>query len=139
MLVDGFTASAAEMLVSCLRDYRSADVVFVGDTTYGKGRGQVVIDNPMGSDRALADSGAAKITFSVVSPVNGPAYDSVGIAPDVQTVAGENALERARELIAQQRGVPLGKALAAQSRTGFIERARQSLHTVPEPLCIWEE
>jgi carboxyl-terminal processing protease len=75
LLVDGYTASASEMMVSCLMQRK--DVTVIGDTTFGKGRGQVMLWGP--------DSVIAKVTCMTITPAGDDAvnYDGVGIAPDI--------------------------------------------------------
>lgn len=77
ILVDGYTASASEMLVSCMMEQASDLVTVIGTTTYGKGRGQIMVDGP--------DSVLAIVTSMTITPVNDSAtvYDLVGIEPDI--------------------------------------------------------
>lgn len=89
VLVDRYTASASELMVSCLQGRNN--VVVVGDTTYGKARGQVLLDGPEGV--------LAKITCMKFTPANDTVdgYDLVGIPPDIPTGtvdAYELALDR---------------------------------------------
>lgn len=102
VLTDRYTASASELLVSCLRDYRP-DIRRVGDTTYGKARAQYFwFPTP--------DSGLAKVTYSLLTPERGAPYDLVGIPPDSTVAAGADALAVARAMIRQAQGRPLAKA-----------------------------
>ncbi len=118
VLVDSRTASASELLLSCLRDHRAHDIAIVGETTYGKGRGQVLVGYDVRRDEYfLTDSGVARITYSVVYPVLGVPYDSVGIAPDIAVEPGQDALEAALRQIDACRG-------AAKSRQYREYRAR---------------
>lgn len=121
VLVDDTTASASEILVSCLRDRRT-DIVSVGITTFGKGRAQYLIGYDFDNETYyLEDGGLAKITFSLVEPVLGAPYDSVGIEPDVAIGDGEDALDVALGLITGA----VAKSQAVQRRTRFIEFARE--------------
>ena len=82
LLVDSLTASASEIMVSCLM--RREGVTVIGeDTTFGKGRGQVMLWGP--------DSVIAKVTCMVMLPADSGAvsYDSVGIVPDVLSDAAD--------------------------------------------------
>ena len=90
ILVDDYTASASEMLVSCLREREQVTVV--GTNTYGKGRGQIMIDGP--------DSVLAVVTCMTISPASDTAalYDSIGIVPDVST-GDSSAYDVALEMI----------------------------------------
>ena len=76
VLVNGKTASAAELLTAVFRDYDIASVI--GEKTYGKGSIQTLIPlAPYGFE------GAIKITTSLYYPPCGEGYDGVGITPDI--------------------------------------------------------
>lgn len=74
VLVNGNTASAAELFTAALRDYDKADIV--GETTYGKGSVQEIIMLPNG--------GAASVSVSTYIPPCGVSYDGIGIVPDYE-------------------------------------------------------
>lgn len=88
ILVDDSTASASEILVACLMERDSVTVV--GDSTFGKARGQILLEGP--------EEVVAKITFQTYTPVgkNAVSYDTVGIGPD--TLLGDDPEEDAFEL-----------------------------------------
>ena len=73
VLVNGNTASAAELFTAALRDYDKAEIV--GETTYGKGSMQEIVTLPGG--------GAASVSVSTYLPPSGVSYDGEGIRPDV--------------------------------------------------------
>ncbi len=106
ILVNGYTASASEIMVSCLM--RRQDVTVVGATTFGKGRGQIILGGP--------DSVIAKVTCMTMVPVGEGAvsYDSVGIVPDVASDSSD-AFDVALDLIeaatasAKRRNSPAGR------------------------------
>ena len=81
VLVDGNTASAAELFTASLRDYATPafgsalDVTVVGTTTYGKGTVQTTY--------ALGSGYKLKMTLAHYAPASGVNYDGVGIVPDV--------------------------------------------------------
>lgn len=84
VLVNGNTASAAELFTAVLSDYSLAKVV--GTTTYGKGVLQNIFD--------LANfgyGGAIKLTTGYYNPPSGVNYDGRGIAPH----GGETPLDEA--------------------------------------------
>ncbi len=86
ILMDGYSASASEILISGLTSHYP-DITTVGSPSYGKGRGQVIFYNPP------QFAGLAKITAMVINPVEGESYDEVGIPPQVELNAGDNALD----------------------------------------------
>ena len=73
VLVDGDTASAAELFTSALMDYDYATVI--GTTTYGKGCGQNFF--------ALNNGGYIKLTTFLYNPPYSDNYDGIGITPDI--------------------------------------------------------
>ncbi|MCS6798228.1 MAG: S41 family peptidase [Myxococcota bacterium] len=73
VLVDGYTASAAEILAGALRDHGRA--VLVGRRTWGKGSVQNVIPLP--------DGGALKLTVALYRTPTGRVIQARGIEPDV--------------------------------------------------------
>ena len=81
VLVDGNTASAAELFTASLRDWATPafgsalDVTVVGTTTYGKGTVQTTY--------ALGSGYKLKMTLAHYAPASGVNYDGVGIVPDV--------------------------------------------------------
>ena len=75
LLVDGASASAAEIMAGCLRDHRRA--VLLGSKTYGKGSVQNIVELDNGS--------AVKLTVArYYSPdPTRPTIDKNGIEPDI--------------------------------------------------------
>lgn len=76
-IVDGGTASAAELLTAALAQNQRA--VVIGETTFGKGTVQTFFDLPDGS--------ALKLTTARYFTPNGQSIDSKGITPNI-VVAG---------------------------------------------------
>ena len=74
VLVDGGSASAAEIVAGALRDNHRATLM--GRTTFGKGSVQTVL--PLGEDRAL------KLTTSLYYTPSGASINHKGIAPDIE-------------------------------------------------------
>ena len=72
LLTDGSSASASEVMTSALCDLNYA--ISIGETTYGKGRGQQHLVYPDGS--------AAVITAIELIPPSGKDYDGIGLIPD---------------------------------------------------------
>ncbi len=102
VLVDGQTASAAEILAAALADDRRA--VVVGSSTLGKGLVQTVT--------ALPDGGELYVTWSRVLAPRGWPLQTLGVLPQVCTSLGEAGLRM--QLDALFRGTNrLESALAA--------------------------
>ena len=74
VLVDGGTASAAELLAGSLQDTGTA--LLIGEKTYGKGQGQYHL-NLINGDRLVIT------TLELELPLQG-CYEGVGLTPDVQ-------------------------------------------------------
>jgi len=81
VLVNGATASAAELFTASLRDYATdafgsaLDVTVVGTTTYGKGTVQTTSQ--------VAAGNYLKLTVARYNPPSNVNYDGVGITPDL--------------------------------------------------------
>jgi carboxyl-terminal processing protease len=95
VIVNEYTASAAEILAGALQDHHRALVV--GMRTFGKGSVQTVIDLP--------DGGALKLTIARYFTPSGRSIQAQGIAPDIQvdevdlpTADENNRPERERDL-----------------------------------------
>ena len=79
VLVNGSTASAAELFTSTLRDYDKA--VIVGTTTYGKGCMQTLLP--------LSDGDAFTVTYRMYKPPFSESYHGIGIVPDIEVEMDE--------------------------------------------------
>ncbi|MBE6648351.1 MAG: S41 family peptidase [Ruminococcaceae bacterium] len=73
VLVNGKTASAAELFASALRDYKIAELY--GVKTYGKGYMQSII--------TLNDGSGLRLSVAKYNPPYGENYEGVGVAPHV--------------------------------------------------------
>jgi carboxyl-terminal processing protease len=99
VLVDGGTASAAEIVAGALQDRHRA--VIVGSRTFGKGSVQRIVP--------LSDGSSFELTVATYTTPDGHLVDGVGITPDV-TVAADAAPS-----VATARAIALLHALAADA------------------------
>jgi len=111
VLVDGRTASAAEVLAAALADRGRA--VVVGSSTFGKGLVQTFT--------TLPDGGELFVTWSRVLAPRGWPIQGLGVLPQVCTSLGIDALERQLQSLAS----------GIQPMAAAIERARKIRATVP--------
>jgi len=74
VLINGSTASAAELFTSALRDYEKA--TSIGTNTFGKGTMQTVYQ--------LSDGSGVVLSTNLYNPPYGDNYEGVGIAPDIE-------------------------------------------------------
>lgn len=101
VLVNGYSASASEILAGAVQDYGIGEII--GTTTFGKGIVQKVI--------SLSDGTALKLTVSSYFTPKGNNIHGIGIEPDeVYEFDGEryyddgydNQLEHAKEVVAEK-------------------------------------
>lgn len=83
VLINGNTASAAELFTAALRDYDKA--VMIGENSYGKGVMQSTI--------RLSDGSALKLTTAYYSSPKGENYDGKGLNPDIPASMGEHTID----------------------------------------------
>jgi len=102
ILVNGSTASAAELFTSAVRDYEKATVV--GTTTYGKGCMQTTVP--------LDDGSAVTITYRMYNPPFSDNYHGVGIVPDVVVELDEALKEKNIYKITDEEDNQLAAAVA---------------------------
>jgi carboxyl-terminal processing protease len=79
LMVNGFSASASEILAASLQDYHRA--LIVGSPTFGKATGQIIV--PLDSSAKPQNEGFVKITTSRFYRLNGLSYQRKGVVPDV--------------------------------------------------------
>jgi carboxyl-terminal processing protease len=108
VLVNGGSASAAEIVAGALKDHHRAKLM--GRTTFGKGSVQTIM--PLGDDRAI------KLTTSLYYTPSGICINHLGIAPDIELA--RNPKPPATE-------GPLEK------RDAEVQRAVQELKLAPKP------
>lgn len=88
VLINGASASAAEVLAAALKD--SYGATLVGQTSYGKGKVQQTMD--------LEDGSLIKYTTAKWLRPNGECIDEIGIKPDYEIVLDGNPLEWEKDL-----------------------------------------
>ncbi|MBQ5674557.1 MAG: S41 family peptidase, partial [Lachnospiraceae bacterium] len=98
VLVNGYSASASEILAGAIKDYKKGTIL--GTTTYGKGIVQKIFPN--------IDGSALKLTISNYYTPNGNNIHGVGVEPDEVLEfdseayikdGTDNQLERAKEIL----------------------------------------
>ncbi len=97
ILINRGSASAAEITAGGIRDNRMA--VLIGETSFGKGVYQQMIDFPDGS--------ALKITAGEYFTPSGKVVQEVGLTPDIEVPEDGDPIAAAVQWIDQQDGVAL--------------------------------
>jgi carboxyl-terminal processing protease len=106
VLVNGYSASAAELFTANIRDYGLGKIV--GTTTYGKGCGQTTY-----SLSRYGYEGALKLTTFYYYPPCGEGYDGIGIVPHVEVELSEEAKEHNINLLPHELDNQLAAAVAS--------------------------
>jgi carboxyl-terminal processing protease len=112
VLVNGGSASAAEIVAGALKDHHRAKLM--GRTTFGKGSVQTVM--PLSGDRAI------KLTTSLYYTPSGVSINHRGIAPDI-----ELAREPEEPPSTAPAPAPADPALPLEQRDPDVKRAIQEL------------
>lgn len=97
VLVDGGTASAAEMLAAAIRDGGAG--VIVGTRTFGKGVAQTVVDKET-EPTYFPAGGGVRITSARFYSGDGIANDQIGVIPHL--VVAEEQIDAVAELLHSQ-------------------------------------
>ena len=87
VLVNAYTASAAEIVTGALKDHHRATVI--GTRTFGKGLVQTIVD--------LGGGSALKLTTAVYYTPNGANINKKGIVPNI--VVADNTKTKADEVL----------------------------------------
>ena len=106
VLVNEYSASAAELFTSNIRDYELGKIV--GTKTYGKGCGQTTY-----SLAKYGLDGGLKLTTFYCSSPKGDYYDGVGITPHVQVELSEEAQKYNINLLPDELDNQLAAAVAS--------------------------
>ncbi|QSZ27061.1 S41 family peptidase [Aceticella autotrophica] len=91
VLINGGTASAAEILAGAIQDTKTG--ILIGEKSYGKGTVQVIVQ--------LSDGGGLKLTVAKYKLPSGRCIDGVGLMPDIKVLnkSGDNQLNKALEIL----------------------------------------
>ncbi len=100
VLINGNTASAAELFAAALKDYDLA--VLVGETTYGKGVMQTLY--------TLKNGDCLKVTTSKYLPPFSENYNGVGVVPDIEVSLPDDKLYF---MVSEEEDVQLQAAIKA--------------------------
>ncbi len=113
ILVNGGSASGAEIVTGALQDYRRA-LVF-GRNTFGKGSVQTIIP--------IENGGAVKLTTALYFTPLGRLLQGQGIVPDVSIVGSEGKASRTRRRESELTGaLPSGGDISAASGMEIMEK-----------------
>jgi carboxyl-terminal processing protease len=100
VLVDRSSASASEIFAAALQDYGRA--LIIGQTTYGKGTVQNLIDLDNFANNKKPTFGQVKLTVAQFFRVNGGSTQNRGVVPDIEWAGaidpkqwGESAIDNA--------------------------------------------
>lgn len=105
VLTNGYTASAAELFTGTLRDFGLTTQV--GETTYGKGVKQSIIDlEPYGY------TGILRLTTGYYAPPLGVNYDGVGLVPHQTVLPSEEMLGKNPLILTEAEDNQLTAAIA---------------------------
>ena len=101
VLVNGYTASAAELFTAALRDYDYATVV--GTTTFGKG---TVI-----SPHELSDGSVIYLSTELYYPPKSGNFERIGITPDEEVELNKDAKSKSLYRLTYEEDNQLQKAV----------------------------
>ena len=107
VLTNGATVSAGELFASALKDFGEGgylDVTLVGETTYGKGMMQSMIELP--GDRATT------ISIAYYNPPYSDNYEGVGVIPHVFSELPEELRDKSLYLLSDEEDKQLRDALS---------------------------
>ena len=112
ILINGGSASAAEIVSGCLQDLKRA--VLVGEQTFGKGSVQSILP--------LSDGSALRLTTAKYYTPSHRVIHEKGLAPDIEVPMSED-----EEAAVQLRRMPGGKTNLEDALKGFDPARRQAV------------
>ena len=101
VLVNEYSASAAELFAAALRDFGKA--VLVGQNTFGKG----IMQNTYNLD----NGGGLKLTVAIYRTVKSECYHGLGLKPDYETALPDKYSENQSDDIPENEDTQLQKAI----------------------------
>lgn len=126
VLQDSNTASASEILVSALRENLGTEIVTLGDTSFGKGIGQIYMPTRL--------DGYMAVTCMRIDPLRSPRYHGIGIPPDRATPYGDSTIATAWRIALGVAGRNLSNATAVGPGFQALEwNRKQSAASPREP------
>jgi carboxyl-terminal processing protease len=87
VLINGGSASAAEILAGALHDYKSAELI--GEKSFGKGSVQELVD--------LKEGGAVKVTVAKWITPNGKNLNKDGLDPDIAVKLSDDDISKGKD------------------------------------------
>jgi carboxyl-terminal processing protease len=120
VLVDGGTASAAEIVAGALQDTGRAPLI--GESTFGKGAVQLIYE--------LSDGSSLHVTSAVWLTPGRHQIEGQGLAPDVEVAPGDGPedepLARALDILRPETGFFLKTPISSgtNSKPGFFRKTR---------------
>jgi carboxyl-terminal processing protease len=115
VLIDGETASAAEVLAGAMKEVRNSPTRVMGQTSYGKGSIQCLI--PLEKTALAAPAGIRLTVAKLLSPTS-QAYTGRGVTPHDSAKDGEDLVEKARDKIAEMLNPSMGMGMGMGRSSG---------------------
>jgi carboxyl-terminal processing protease len=81
LMVNGYSASASEILAGCLQDYNRA--IIAGSRTYGKATSQIILPVEQSPENKNQPTGFVKVTSGKIYRITGKSHQKNGIIPDI--------------------------------------------------------
>ena len=128
LLQDRNTASSSEILISSLRENLGAAIETFGDTSYGKGIGQIYVSTPL--------DGFMAVTCLHLDPMRAPRYHHIGIPPDHYIASSDSTIDRVWKLARPNAAARAAGSIAERTpNTSVLEWNRKEMaRRVPAPL-----
>ncbi len=124
VIIDGASASAAEIVAAALQDTGRA--VIIGSTSYGKGSVQTVIDLP--------NTGELTLTWAKLHAPSGYSFHELGVIPTICTAHNSlrigEMISASSNILSHLRTAKMATQSTSQIDKVLIERVRET--------CPWE-